>query len=467
LHGSIQNLEELDLSNTSIKTLDLSDEVVQVPWLQRVILLGCERLRAILWPKHGMPRLMVLGIDTRGGTEAANNAKTLHDNFVISKEREEGCRAFIAVTEMRFLQWLVVVLASANKICWDTERKYALNICLSSSSSKDVGQHNYKEKMGPLQKSIIDPKTHLTYSDVNIDKASSARKFQPLDRHVEIGEGISNSNMVTIREISAAILLMNRIYSLLVHDNSSIRTVIPESMMSIEVEDTKKKKKIYWSCLRWCCVERCPSLDSVFATNYDVVCFNALETFWAADLLMARCIWSKGRTTNVKDTESFAKLQAIHLHFCPKLTFVLPLSWFYTLSRLDTLHIVYCGNLSQVFPVEAEFLNKISTDHPRGVLEFPKLKHIYLQELPKLQQICEAKMFAPELRTITLRGCWSLKRLPATTDRPNDRPVVDCEKNLWEKLEWDGKEAGHHPCLFEPRHSKYYKKRLLRTTVLR
>jgi hypothetical protein len=384
------------------------------------------------------------------------------DNFAISKEREEGCRAFVAVMEMRFLQSLV--LASSNKLCWDTDRKYDLNICLSSSrsSSKGVGQHSYKEEtMGPLQKSMITSKTYLTYSDVNIDKAGSVRQFQPLHRHVEIGEGISNSSMVTVREISAAILLINRVYSLLVHDNSSIRTVIPESIMSIDT------KKVYWSCLRWCCVERCPSLDSVFATNYDAVCFNALETFWAADLLVARCIWSKGRTTNVKDTESFAKLQAIHLHSCPRLAFVLPLSWFYTLSSLETLHIVYCDNLGQVFPVEAEFLNEISTGHPGGLLEFPKLKHIWLQELPKLQQICEAKMFAPELRTITLRGCWSLKRLPATADRPGDRPVVDCEKNLWAKLEWDGKEAGHHPCLFEPRHSKYHKKRVLRTTLLR
>jgi hypothetical protein len=260
------------------------------------------------------------------------------DNFAISKEREEGCRAFVAVMEMRFLQSLV--LASSNKLCWDTDRKYDLNICLSSSrsSSKGVGQHSYKEEtMGPLQKSMITSKTYLTYSDVNIDKAGSVRQFQPLHRHVEIGEGISNSSMVTVREISAAILLINRVYSLLVHDNSSIRTVIPESIMSIDT-----KKKMYWSCLRWCCVERCPSLDSVFATNYDAVCFNALETLWAADLLVARCIWSKGRTTNVKDTESFAKLQAVHLHSCPRLAFVLPLSWFYTLSSLETLHIVYC-----------------------------------------------------------------------------------------------------------------------------
>jgi hypothetical protein len=433
LCGSVLNLEELDLSNTSIKKLDLTDKVVQVPGLQRIILLGCERLRAVLWPKHGMPKLMVLGIDTRGGTEAVSS-KTLHNSF-FNKEREEGCRAFIAISDMRFAESLV--LASGNKFCWNTDPRYDLNICLYSTS-KCVEQNYNNVKMCPLQKCSVG------------HDSTSVWQFLSLDRHVEIGEGISNSNVVTVRGRRAVILLMNRVYSLFVHDNSSISTVIPESMMSIEVGT--RKSKIYWSCLRWCRVERCPNIDTVFATNYDIVCFNELEAFWAADLLIAHCIWSKGRTVNIKDTESFAKLQAIHLHSCPKLTFVLPLSWFYTLPSLETLHIVYCGDLSQVFPVEAEFLNKLGTGHQRGVLEFPKLQHIYFHELPKLHQICEARMYAPELKTITVRGCWSLKHLPGTTDRPYDRPVVDCEVGWWETLEWDGREASHHPSFFDPRY---------------
>jgi hypothetical protein len=77
-------------------------------------------------------------------------------------------------------------------------------------------------------------------------------------------------------------------------------------------------------------------------------------------------------------------------------------------------------------------------------------------------------MIAPNLETIKLRGCWSLGRLPAIGFPHRDsRPVVDCEKDLWKKLEWDGLEAGHHPSLFEPRHSLYYKRVLPRVSVLR
>jgi hypothetical protein len=145
------------------------------------------------------------------------------------------------------------------------------------------------------------------------------------------------------------------------------------------------------------------------------------------------------------------------------------LSWDDDLSQLETLHILYCGDLKQVFASDKES----SVDQwkrRKGMLQFTKLKHLHLQELPNLQLICQAKMFAPNLETIYIRGCWGLRRLPATDIcRCEDgRPVaVDCEKDWWDKLEWDGMEYDHHPSLFQPRHSKYYKKRHLRATVLR
>jgi len=120
--------------------------------------------------------------------------------------------------------------------------------------------------------------------------------------------------------------------------------------------------------------------------------------------------------------------------------------------------------------MEQEFLEKIEALHEKGMLEFSNLKSLYLYELPNLQQICEAKMFAPKLETIYIRGCWSLRHLPATDSRRREdgRPVaVDCEKDWWDKLEWDGMKSGHHPSLFQPSHSKYYKRRHLRSTVLR
>ena len=97
-------------------------------------------------------------------------------------------------------------------------------------------------------------------------------------------------------------------------------------------------------------------------------------------------------------------------------------------------------------------------------IAFPKLTTIHLHDLPTLRQICEVKMVAPALETIRIRGCWGLQRLPSV----EKKPTVEIEKDVWDALEWDGVEAGHHPDLFEaPIHSRYYKKKLPRVSVLR
>jgi hypothetical protein len=48
-----------------------------------------------------------------------------------------------------------------------------------------------------------------------------------------------------------------------------------------------------------------------------------------------------------------------------------------------------------------------------AVKKFSKLKDIHLHDLPSLQEICAARMYAPMLESVYLRGCWSLSRLPA------------------------------------------------------
>jgi hypothetical protein len=114
---------------------------------------------------------------------------------------------------------------------------------------------------------------------------------------------------------------------------------------------------------------------------------------------IARCIWTKGRIVSIEDDKAFAKLRTINLRSCPRLTFVLPLSWFYTLSSLETLCIVCCGDLSQVFPVEAMFLNELSTvRHLGGVLEFPKLKTSAYTGSPSCIRYVRPRCTPPSLR---------------------------------------------------------------------
>ncbi|OEL38154.1 hypothetical protein BAE44_0000827, partial [Dichanthelium oligosanthes] len=140
---------------------------------------------------------------------------------------------------------------------------------------------------------------------------------------------------------------------------------------------------------------------------------------------------------------SLPLLRSIHIHNCPRLKFVLPFSTYSALPSLETLRITHCGDLRQVFPWDHDVSVPHTREHSRQavtvVKEFPKLKHVHLHDLPSLQEICEAKMLAPVLESIKLRGCWALRRLPAVDRRRGSNgPTVHCEKDCWEKLQWDG-----------------------------
>jgi hypothetical protein len=132
--------------------------------------------------------------------------------------------------------------------------------------------------------------------------------------------------------------------------------------------------------------------------------------------------------------------------------------------RLETLEIVWCGDLKAVFSLDQE-----QEEQDAITLEFPRLKRIHLHELPMLHGICgrRGRVYAPRLESIKVRGCWSLTRLPATSARAR-KVACDCEKEWWDKLKWDGMSANHSPSLYEPTHPRHYKSgTLLRTTVLR
>ncbi|CAL5033677.1 unnamed protein product [Urochloa decumbens] len=476
LLGSVPNLVELDLSGTAVKILDLK-KVVQVQNLRRIFLIGCKQLRSIVWPANGMQLLRLLCIDTR--QEVALFRETSRDSLVC-QEQERCCHAHVWITDTTFLQSLG--LTSGGEFRW-ISAPFKLNLYLCCTSKEDGKNCNkLEETVCPLlnrtgqvvrSPTLYNKSISMAcriYNDISIEEratendGSSALHFEPQDLHIEMGQGITDINVVSTQGTKALSFMMNRVLSLHIHD-SFITTTIPRQIVI-----STKEERISWRDLKWCHVERCPKLDTAFHTNYDIYCFKELETFWAADLLMACSIWSRGTIVDAKDTDSFAKLRDIHLHKCPRLKFVLPLSWNYTLSSLETLHIVCCGDLKRVFPVDdANFLKRIATKHQHGMLEFPRLKHLYLHDLSCLQQICEAKMFAPELKAVRIRGCWGLRRLPATDPHRRDGHLVDvdCEKDWWGNLEWDGLHVGHDPSLFKPRHSAYYKKRLLRTTVLR
>ncbi|VAH55663.1 unnamed protein product [Triticum turgidum subsp. durum] len=428
----LPNLVELDLSGTPIKILDFKTMVVQIPSLKRLFLIGCKHLRAITFLHQSVSDLELMCVDTRDGIVCPRPS--------ISKNKPSGLQIHAIVVDARLGR-------SLRKLISNYIENVHFNIHLTSSPVYD-GVIQFEATSNDMIGTSDQERTHLIptdqYSDVlGMVGAAPMQAFpQPpstkSNRHVEIAEG----SFYVERELGGALGMMaNYVESLQVHD-VSVRAIVPQGR--------------WWGKLRWCCLEMCPKVDTVFHENS--FAFTALENLWVSDLLMARSILRKGSRINRYGViGSFENLQHLQLRSCPSLQFVLPL-WVSYFPSLETLHIIHCSNLSHVF-VQDEMTTF-------GVL-FPKLATIHLHDLPKLQEICEVEMVAPALKSLKIRGCWSLRRLPSVGARGGGekKPAVEMEKDVWDALEWDADLRPDH--FMAPVHSRYYKEKLPRVSVLR
>ncbi|TVU00408.1 hypothetical protein EJB05_54176, partial [Eragrostis curvula] len=436
----LPNLEELDLSGSAIKVFDLTTMVVNVPGLKRLFLLGCEHLSAIKWGPFGQLKLKLLCIDTRhrrvsGFTRPSlaqhkSFSLQLHATLADARLMRSLLDLIIHYDEFRGIYYFNIQVTSSidsgGGVPLDTTNKEMIQIQPGSNQHRHVLVSHYRDvfsKIGDAPMLVFpQPPT------------------QQLDHHIEIGGG-SRALESGLTSDSLCDVINWYVESMHLHDAST-------SMVAYSLEH-----------LKWIRVESCPRIETVFTSNVEEYSeyANKLETIWVSDLQKALCIWS---ICTISLFLSFENLKHLHLRSCPRLQFVLPV-WVTSFPSLETLHIIHCGDLTHVFVLNEKFPEEEIVSH--GV-PFPKLTTIHLHDLPKLQGIMceEVKMLAPALKTIRIRGCFGLRRLPAL--QPGVR--VEMEKDVWDALEWD---AGHCSDLFKPPvHSRYYRRRrLLRGTVLR
>jgi hypothetical protein len=218
-----------------------------------------------------------------------------------------------------------------------------------------------------------------------------------------------------------------------------------------------------WMQIEWRRIERCPELKSVFIIPEASRLIRAdysLRMIWATQLLKA-CYICRWVESSFPSKRSFPYLTLLHLDYCPRLIYAFPVFELEggSFERLENIEIMWCGDLREVFPVGIE----PKPNYDTYTKDFPALKHIHLHELPSLHSICGIRMSAPNLETVKIRGCWSLTRLPDVSSS-NKIVECDCEKEWWDRIEWENSLQADH---YKPIHSRYYKKTLLRGSVLR
>ncbi|XP_062183756.1 uncharacterized protein LOC133887790 [Phragmites australis] len=500
LRGIFQELRSLDISGTAVKLLDLS--AITAVNLDEVILLDCDKLCAILWPPEDKIKYqMKLCIDT---TQSASPARPWEEKAKEGSITATGSSSFlvmyrsrvpsglfnwyISVRDARLLRSLVVPFEHyAGRIYVVVEISAPIHPTVVGSKDDGIKSDIGIEQQVPVNlQQQQKPEDNAIYADIRATfkdhqqqeskgdgDAPTITQIWPCPEvpsppsgdyysyfHIEDQMG---TNKFLRGTIAVPYFLCGRARILHVHDSLSIA-----SLPSPSSGDR-------WEILRWCRVERCPNMEHVFDTPQPGgSIFWCLMTFWASQLLKARfiCNWS---TSAIRfEGRSFEDLELLHLDFCPRLIHVFPLCEPMegkVMHCLETLEIVCCGDLKDVFPWHTDTVRDRGRQEEEDAItiEFPCLKRIRLLELPMLQSMCGcARMSAPMLETIKIRGCWSLTRLPSVGGSEK-KVECDCEKEWWDMLEWDGEKANpkHHPSLYKPTHSRYHKKKLLRGSLLR
>ncbi|TVU27009.1 hypothetical protein EJB05_29587, partial [Eragrostis curvula] len=470
LSGSFPYLSRIHILGAVVEILDLS--TVTAPRLDIVRLLDCEKLCAILWPSSaeydGKKYLWRLNIDTnqKEGTAALTSRPPYGADYWIMVVDKQKFDWNITVRDERILRSLEPVK--------DYFGSHDAHVEVSTSSSParpydddDVGTKNGRMRSSTrqhVQVKLKQAKDTATYGDVIVTLRDTTSTQQQQQKEAINEEGNNSGIMWTgprrpdvpsegcyiyiedpissrtksraVESITLPGFICDGAKILHVHDSLHVTDILTAPTASSAA----------WNKLEWCCVERCPKLGCVFSpllggpegSSNHTEMFKKVKTAWVSHLPKACYVWNWNGSSS-------------------------------STAWLETLEIAWCGDVSVA-------LHDYYIE--RGAWQFPQLKHIRLHELPKLQKICnfDPRIVTPKLETIKIRGCWSLRTLPVV--RTGERwgntilPIVesanavecDCEKEWWERLEWESKEHTSH---YRPIHPRFYKKTMLRGSILR
>ncbi|CAL4905153.1 unnamed protein product [Urochloa decumbens] len=480
LRGWFKKLGMLDLSGTLLKTLDLS--MVEAPFLRGLCLLGCRMLCAILWPPAS-PRLQELQIDTT-------------TSQLTPSMQGEGHQASwtlnISMRDARLLDSLVPIgdhfVGMGLRV--DISSPGHAASCYAASSIDDGDDSVIIATSGcSISKKHMLAGRWLSQLYANKDVVSFDHQLLQLHHggaSVESGDNASATTWMWDCPRAPLYYRGARAY-IRVEDRTQEELLGPGQGTELLCDHAKDpacaRLRVHHqdpvpSGLELAQVVLVPSRAAP-AAGHRVLCYKVttfytpegegvgggshqamfwyIQTLWASQLPVARHVWSWSVAVQ-PDERSFEDLEYVHLDNCPRLLHVLPLSMSVNLRKLHTLEIVCCDSLVEVFPVPAK----------REVVNFWSLRRLHLHELPALRCLSGRRMSAPILKTVKVRGCWSLSRMPAVEGGGvrERKPTVDCEKEWWDRLVWDGVQLDHDPNLYRTRHPRYGKEAGLRPGTL-
>ncbi|GKV15042.1 hypothetical protein SLEP1_g25844 [Rubroshorea leprosula] len=166
------------------------------------------------------------------------------------------------------------------------------------------------------------------------------------------------------------------------------------------------------------------------------------------------------------------KLEELHLQKLPKLSVLVRVEGVATpphvFSNLKKLHIWNCSGMRKLLPLELlqafqnleeidvyrceqmeEIIASLDSDASSDKFTFPRLRTLWLANLPQLKSICSAKgvMVCDSIEEIKIWKCREVNRIPVQlplldNGQPSPPPrlrEIEIDKEWWESVEWDHK----------------------------
>ncbi|RCV32270.1 hypothetical protein SETIT_6G245400v2 [Setaria italica] len=407
-------LEDVDLSRTAIE--EVPHSLPNLPQLRMLLLLNVPCFKRFPWHRLvRFPKVFYLNNCSDDGNHLSqmfHQKKT--DN--IAQININDSRIFHSFNE-----------DAANKLVKEGQFFQSFNVQITPCSVRG------KE---PRDKPCTGIQRQLPYLDVSCSEAATIvpmMKLEPRRRHVEISAMNQHPNGLRILPVTN---------SLFITDDASIRCIndLNCNLMSLEV----------------CQLQHCHKMTVVFRMESDrtgplvyddeagystaISVFPALKILQASNLNNLVCFLETSALAYLEDrgtswTLKLKLLTRIHLEHCPRLEKIFPSRL--SLPALETLVILFCPSLKTIFYRDGVVA-------PR---QLPNIESIYLQELPQLQHIHEEAMLrfaTPNLETLFVRGCRSLRRLPFLKEHPKSKVKVSGERDWWDRLQLSLPEQGNY-----------------------
>ncbi|CAA7409625.1 unnamed protein product [Spirodela intermedia] len=148
--------------------------------------------------------------------------------------------------------------------------------------------------------------------------------------------------------------------------------------------------------------------ELVFNTNQ----LSELEELELGELPRATISWKDGYTT----AAIFKNLQKLQL------------------PCIEMLGLTGCSRIEEVIVVEEVTVDNVDYQNDSF---FPKLKRIWLEDLPNLRSICRHPLLLPSLEEVAVINCPELKKLPFGFSTAKNIQEIYAEQEWWNGLEWE------------------------------